>query len=219
MALGVNSLGVNLNKSDWARLDAELKRIDEDRWLSSRYAKAGQRRGLIALYLLCHELSRIQGLVSETMLGAIRFQWWREALDPEHAEYPRPHDTIKALAFCVETGVFDSAALQRLVDRYESAYEQSNRSAEPDGTIAAMAAQILAPAHGWSTYLREVARHVAALNRGEQVGPGSVVPKVPSGIRPAVAHFRLRWPVGSGEAPSRFQKRFLILRSILGGRV
>jgi len=212
-------LGDYLRKSEWARLYAELKKVDEDRWLSSRYAKPDQRRGLITLYSLSHELVRIQSVVTEQTLGAIRFQWWREALDPSHAEYPRPHDTIKALAECVENGLFDSAALTRLVDRYETAFEASDRSAEPDGTIAAMAAQILAPAHGWSTHLREIARHTAALKRGESVGPGAVAPKAPSGIRPAIAHFRLRWSLASEGKLSRFRKRHLILRCMTSGRV
>ena len=61
-------------------LDARLKRTDEDRWLATRYASAGARERLVALYLLNQELQRALH-AKEAMLGKIRVQWWRETLE------------------------------------------------------------------------------------------------------------------------------------------
>lgn len=63
-----------------AELDALVRRIDEDRWLASRFANAGQRVRLMALYALNHEIARIAEGVREPALGDIRFAWWRDAL-------------------------------------------------------------------------------------------------------------------------------------------
>ena len=208
-----------VSREVWRRLDQQLKRVDEDRWLSSRYAPFGKRLALVALYTLNHELARVQTVVSEPALGAIRFQWWREALDPAAADYPRRHDGVLALAACVEDDLLPLDGLQRLVDRFETAFEASDRTQEPDGTVAALAAKVLAPAQGWSQHIREIARHYAALKRGEDVGVGPVVPPAPSDIRPALAHFRLRWRMGEGQSFGRFGRRWTVLKSVLDGRV
>jgi phytoene synthase len=61
-------------------LDALVRRVDEDRWLASRFASAGQQRRLIALYALNYEIARIAEGVREAALGDIRYAWWGEAL-------------------------------------------------------------------------------------------------------------------------------------------
>ncbi len=208
-----------LNRAGWKRLDAELKRVDEDRWLSSRYASQSSRKALIALYMFVHELARVRLVVSEQMLGAIRFEWWREALDKTAADYPRRHDVVQALAECSAAGLLDTVSLWRLIDQFERAFEAGDRAPEPDDQVASMAAQVLATAHGWNQPLREVALHYAALKRGEDVGSGAVVAKAPSGIRPAIAHFRLRWPLGQGKSLSRFDRRASIFQAIFTGRI
>lgn len=210
---------MSVSREVWRRLDQQLKRVDEDRWLSSRYAPAKKRRALIALYALHHELARVQTVVSEPTLGAIRFQWWRETLDPTATDYPRRHDGAMALAACVTDGLLPLDGLQRLVDRFEAAFEAGDRSMEPDGTVAALAAKALAPAQGWSQHIRGIARHYAALKRGEDVGVGTVVPPAPGDVRPAIAHFRLRWRMGEGRPFGRFDRRWTVLKSILDGRV
>ena len=69
-----------LSKTQWAAIDKRVRKVDEDRWISSRYAPSAQRRALTALYALAYELARVRLAVSEETLGLIRFQWWREAL-------------------------------------------------------------------------------------------------------------------------------------------
>ena len=54
---------------------------DPDRTLAALFAPRGCRADLFALYAFNVELARIAEQVSEPSLGAIRLQWWREALD------------------------------------------------------------------------------------------------------------------------------------------
>lgn len=54
---------------------------DRDRYLSALFAPAPARDGLMALIALNVELGRIADMVSEPILGEIRLQWWRDALD------------------------------------------------------------------------------------------------------------------------------------------
>jgi phytoene synthase len=54
---------------------------DPDRSLSAFFTPADARADLFALYAFNAELARVAELVSEPSLGAIRLQWWREAIE------------------------------------------------------------------------------------------------------------------------------------------
>jgi len=66
---------------------ATVRRIaraaDPDRALAALFAPPETRADLLALYAFNAELARIADQVTEPGLGAIRLQWWREAI--EHA--------------------------------------------------------------------------------------------------------------------------------------
>ena len=204
----------------WANIDKQLRKTDEDRWISSRYAPGAQRRGLVALYSFAVELARVRLVVTEPGLGAIRFQWWRDAIsEVESGQTPRAHETVSALADQVAIGQLKPDALKRLIDLYEDAFEASDRARQPETLLTATAARVLAPAHGWGRHVHALAPHVAALRRGERVGYGPVVPTVPKAIRPAIAHFRLRRLYGKSTEPGRLAKRLCILRAVMSGEV
>ena len=89
-------------------LDALIRRVDEDRWLASRFAPPDVRAKLIALYAVNYEIARTAEVVREPPLGAIRLQWWRDALDEMAAAGPpRDHPALRELA-----RVYPSAAAQ-----------------------------------------------------------------------------------------------------------
>lgn len=67
----------------------ELKRNASMSYAATLFAPEDKRDALIALYAFDHEIKRIPSLVSEPMLGEIRLQWWREALNGERAEEAR----------------------------------------------------------------------------------------------------------------------------------
>ena len=73
--------------SDLSRL---VRRVDEDRWLASRFAPAMVRERLIALYAVHHEIVRSGEAAKEPGLAAIRLAWWRDSLAQIHAGAPAP---------------------------------------------------------------------------------------------------------------------------------
>lgn len=201
------------------RLDARIRHVDEERWISSRYASADARKTLITLYAFCYELARVRLVVSDQAMGAIRFQWWRDALEELEQDEVRQHDVVLALKDRLELAYLSVASLSQLVDGYETAYETYDRAAEPEAVIAAIAANVLAAAHSWGEEIRKLAPHWAALRRGEASGCGPQVQKAPRAIRPAIAHYRLRQHWGTGKTVSPFSMRLSILRAALTGRV
>ncbi len=69
------------NKSHYAYCEGLLRREDKDRWLASLFVPRERRPHIHALYAFSLEAARVREIVSEPLLGEIRFQWWREALD------------------------------------------------------------------------------------------------------------------------------------------
>ena len=61
-------------------LASDLRAKDPDRYLLSLFAPASVRPALWALFLFHHELARTRSLVSDTNLGLIRLQWWRDEI-------------------------------------------------------------------------------------------------------------------------------------------
>ena len=209
-----------LSKSQWAAIDKRVRKVDEDRWISSRYAPEAERRALTALYALAYELARVRLAVSEETLGLIRFQWWREALaELADDKAPREHDVCIALAEQTWEGRLKLGALQRLVDGYEAAFVAEDRALEPEAWLALTAASVLTTHHDWAEEIREVAPAYAALRRSETKAFGPHVKPVPKSIRPAVAHYRLRKHYSETGEPNAVAKRLSILKGIRTGQV
>lgn len=209
-----------LTKTPWAEIDKRVRRVDEDRWISSRFAPASQRRALISLYALAYELVRVREVVTEEGLGLIRFQWWREAISEIGEGRPaRSHDVCLAIADEIAAGRLKAGALQKLVDGYQTAFVEQDRSKEPEGWIALTAANILIPVHNWAEEIRGVSTAYAAARRKATQAFGPHVSPAPKPLRPAVAHFRLRRLYCEGKTPNPLTKRFSIMKAMDTGEV
>jgi phytoene synthase len=66
---------------DYAYCEGLLRREDRDRWLASLFVPRERRPHIHALYAFSLELARVNEIVSEPLLGEIRLQWWRDALE------------------------------------------------------------------------------------------------------------------------------------------
>jgi phytoene synthase len=66
---------------DYAYCEALLRRDDPDRWLASLFVPARARPHVQALYAFNLEIARVREIVSEPLLGEMRFQWWRDTLE------------------------------------------------------------------------------------------------------------------------------------------
>ncbi len=73
------------NAPEIRQQDAEAAAIvrlrDRDRYWSVLFARPTVRSSLMALYAFDAEVQRIRSVVSEPMVGQIRMQWWRDAVD------------------------------------------------------------------------------------------------------------------------------------------
>lgn len=97
-----------------ADLDTLVRRVDEDRWLASRFAPEPVHERLIALYALNYEIAHIGESVREPGLGAIRLHWWREAIEDVIAGKPgRNHPALVAY---VHAGMPGAEAMLASID-------------------------------------------------------------------------------------------------------
>ena len=80
-----------------ATVQRMARKADPDRAIAALFAPAEARDDLFALFALNGELARIASQVSEPGLGAIRLQWWRDAL--ERAEVGEATGHVVADAF------------------------------------------------------------------------------------------------------------------------
>jgi NADH dehydrogenase [ubiquinone] 1 alpha subcomplex assembly factor 6 len=98
---------------------ATVRRADYDRYLATLFAPAAARERLFALYAFNHEIAKVRETVSEPMVGQIRLQWWREAIDGIYAGTPRKHAVIEALAEAVAAAQPSRADFEALIDARE----------------------------------------------------------------------------------------------------
>jgi phytoene synthase len=141
-------------------LDALVRRVDPDRWLSSRFIDDAQARAdVIAIYAYDHELARAPKVASNPLLGEIRLTWWREALDEIFEDRAvRLHPTAQALAAAVRRHGLPREPLEAMIDaRYReldaapmSAEEAKRWALDVSGSACHLAIAILEPA--WLEY-------------------------------------------------------------------
>ncbi|WP_306250033.1 squalene/phytoene synthase family protein [Parvularcula sp. IMCC14364] len=78
---------------------SEVRKYAEDQFISLQFAPREQHARLIALHALALEIQRIPATVSESPLGAIRQQWWRDALaEIRDGQTPRAHPVVESIS-------------------------------------------------------------------------------------------------------------------------
>ncbi len=78
---------------------AHVRENDPDRFLLSMFAPAERRESLWALFAFNYEIAKTREVVSETQLGLIRLQWWRESIGKIYEGGAVPeHEILKTLA-------------------------------------------------------------------------------------------------------------------------
>lgn len=156
--------------------DRHVRRVAPDRWLAARLiSDEAARTEVLALYALDDELAKIAPAVSQPVLGQIRLQWWREALERTAQGGAADHPVLEALAPALRAGRLPCSRLEMLVVSHEAELEPQPF---PDdaaflawldarfGAVMALAAVLLDPAAdgaavvhaarawGWSAQLR-----------------------------------------------------------------
>jgi len=99
-----------------------VRKYDPDRFLLSLFAPPDKRAALFALYAFNYEIAKTREVVTETQLGLIRLQWWRDALAGIYEQDKVPeHPTLQPLADAIKTydlprAVFDNLIYAREFD-------------------------------------------------------------------------------------------------------
>jgi len=137
-------------------LDELIRRVDPDRWLTSRFiADPAARADVVALYAFDHELARARRAASTPLLAEIRLTWWREALDEIFEGSPaRRHPVAEALAGAVRRHALPRAPLEAMIDGQIGALEAPELDEAAalawadgvEGSVARLAVAILDPA-------------------------------------------------------------------------
>ncbi len=200
------------------RLDARIKRVDEERWLSSRYADGTARSSLIILYAFYYELARVRLAVSDPTMGQIRFQWWRDAIEEVESGKVREHELVEALASEFGDGRLEADPLFKLIDLHEAAFLANDRDLEPEDELARQAVKLTAPRSDVPE-LKQIAPAWAKLRRGETLEERPGRARIASEARPALAHLRLRHAWARGRRPGAMGRRLCILLAVLTGAI
>ncbi|MBK8157345.1 MAG: squalene/phytoene synthase family protein [Rhodospirillaceae bacterium] len=141
-------------EADLVRALEALRLVDRDRFLCALAAPAAQRADLVTLYAFNAELAGIADKVSESMLGLIRLQWWRDALADIAAGRGHRHHLVQALGEVVARRGLSPALLSQLIDARERDVEGSqptdlaeleSYAAASAGALCELALEICAP--------------------------------------------------------------------------
>lgn len=97
----------------------QVRRLDNDRFLCTLFAPPPEREALAALYAFNLEIARVRESVREPMLGRIRLQWWRDAVNGMFAGVPQREPVAAALAAAVDRFGLGRGRLDRLIDARE----------------------------------------------------------------------------------------------------
>jgi phytoene synthase len=128
-----------------------VRRYDRDRYLTTLFAPADRREDLLALYAFNLEIARTREAVREPILGHMRLQWWRDALDEIAAGKPaRRHEVATPLAEAIRRHNLPRDAFERLLLARERDLDDApfatlaELEAYADGTSGALVALALA---------------------------------------------------------------------------
>ena len=96
----------------------------EGQYLTAIFAPMAVREHLFALYAFNIELAKVREVVSEPLIGQMRLQWWRDALDKLLADQDIAHEIARPLGEAIRAAGIDRAAFDPLIDARERDLER-----------------------------------------------------------------------------------------------
>ncbi len=149
------------DKSGLSYCARAVREHDHDRYLTALFVPAAHREAVFALYAFNAEVARTREAVSEPIIGQIRLQWWREALDGIYSGAVREHPVVAGLSEAVKGYGLDRAPFDALLDAREGDLDDAPPAdlasleayaGATSGTLSALAMTVLgfadgAPAH------------------------------------------------------------------------
>src|SRR6185312_5652950 len=102
--------------ADYRACRALVRAEDRDRYISVLFAPAAKRKYLFALYAFNAEIARVAEQVREPMMGELRLQWWRDAVDGHAAGDASRNPVAHALIDTIKTCNLSRAYFHELLD-------------------------------------------------------------------------------------------------------
>jgi phytoene synthase len=111
-----------------------VRRHDHDRFLVSLMFPADRRAAAWALLAFNLEIARVREVVTQPIIGQIRLQWWRDAIDEIYTgKPPRRHEVVEPLAEAIEAHRLTRTHFDTLIDGREF-----DLGDEPPASLAAL---------------------------------------------------------------------------------
>lgn len=103
----------------------KLKQNDYDRYISTLLAPKDKIADILTLLEFNIEIASVKNRVSEQMIGLIRLEWWREAIEEiyDEAKTPRNHIIVNKLAGLCEKYKFNKTLFLTLINTREKDLE------------------------------------------------------------------------------------------------
>lgn len=98
----------------------QVERYDHDRFMTAIFAPSAGREFLFALYAFNIEIAKTAEIVSESLLGRIRLQWWRDTLGRLYDGETVAHGVAEPLRRAIMACGLDRALFERLIDAREA---------------------------------------------------------------------------------------------------
>jgi len=172
-------------------LDALIRRVDNDRWLATRFVvDPEQRADLIALYAFDYELARAGRVTSTPLLAEIRLTWWREALDEVYGGGPvRYHPAAAALAQAIQRRNLPRELLEAMIDSRIDELESGPVASKAESPVVHAAALLLDPA---------TPPHFTASQLSADAFPAALPLAIGHIRNPVLKRLKLVWSVATG---------------------
>lgn len=114
----------------------EVRKHDNDRFLAGLFIPAERREAAFALYAFNIEVAKTREVVTEPMIGQMRLQWWRDAVEAAYEGGAVPqHAVAGPLADAVAAHGLGRGHFERLIDAREADLDD-----EPPADMAALEA-------------------------------------------------------------------------------
>ena len=143
----------------------QVRRYDHDRYLCALFAPEPSRPHLFALYAFNIEVAKVREVIREPMMGQIRLQWWREAIERALTGDPRHHPVALALAEAIRVRSLPHASFERLLDAREFDLSEgppedlAALEAYAEATSSTLVQLSLAVLGEWGEKVQEAGRH------------------------------------------------------------
>ncbi len=93
-----------------------VRRLEPDLFLLSMFVNADVREDVWALFAFHHEISKTRDVVSESTLGLIRLQWWRDSIGEIYDDgYVQAHEILKPLAVAIKKHDLPRESFDKLI--------------------------------------------------------------------------------------------------------